>query len=96
MPDSHPQDSPDYSGLPGSGHEDAQAADAVRAVTAWYAASIGAESSKPDPDPDRIARWSAALKDVGADRNRLWSAGPEEAAEIAARYRALLRELTGR
>ncbi|MEV7177799.1 hypothetical protein [Kitasatospora sp. NPDC093679] len=93
MPDPQPHDSPDYSGLPTSGHEDTQALDAVQAVAAWYRAQIGAERAKPAPDTERIDHWTAALHATTADRIRLQAADLEEQTEIGARYTMLLAEL---
>ncbi|MEV6133222.1 hypothetical protein AB0M05_41590 [Streptomyces violaceusniger] len=89
MPDA---DSPDYSPLHSYG-DDEQALDAVREVTAWYAARIAAERRAPVPDEDRIQELSTARHKAVEDQARAEEAGPEEAARIAADYAARLQAL---
>ncbi|MEU9072377.1 hypothetical protein AB0D60_36510 [Streptomyces sp. NPDC048306] len=68
----------------------------VQAVSSWYAEEIMKERRAGTPDADRMAELKRQLALCGADQQALQDAGPEETAEIAARYAALARELEGK
>lgn len=79
---------------PLDGDEDQLARDAVREVIAFYNARIAAERRAPVPNDERIEQLKAARQAAIDDQTRLDTAGPGDAARIAADYAARLKGLT--
>ncbi|MER7827005.1 hypothetical protein ABTX85_31100 [Streptomyces sp. NPDC096097] len=79
---------------PLDGDEDQLARDAVREVIAFYNARIVDERRTPAPDDERIKQLKAARQAAIDDQTRLDTAGPGDAARIAADYAARLQGLT--
>ncbi|WP_331739870.1 hypothetical protein OG590_39235 (plasmid) [Streptomyces goshikiensis] len=79
---------------PLDGDEDQLARDAVREVIAFYNARIAAERRVPVPDDAHIEQLKAARQAAIDDQTRLDTAGPGDAARIAADYAARLKGLT--
>lgn len=79
---------------PLDGDEDQLARDAVREVIAFYNARILDERRAPVPDEERIEQLKAARQAAIGDQTRLDTAGPGDAARVAADYAARLRGLT--
>ncbi|MFF3088704.1 hypothetical protein ACFVRB_27195 [Streptomyces nojiriensis] len=79
---------------PLDGDEDQLARDAVREVIAFYNARIAAERRTPVPDGGHIEQLKAARQAAIDDQTRLDTAGPGDAARIAADYAARLKGLT--
>ncbi|MCF3143799.1 hypothetical protein [Streptomyces platensis] len=65
-------------------------------VSTLYAEQIVTERRAAVPDPERLKILKEQLAACAADREALQDAGPQEVAEIAARYAARARELGGR
>ncbi|WP_327732977.1 hypothetical protein OG749_03005 [Streptomyces nojiriensis] len=80
---------------PLDGNEDQLARDAVREVIAFYNTRILDERRAPAPDGERIEHLKAARQAAIDDQTRLDTAGPGDAARIAADYAARLKGLTG-
>ncbi|WP_336054765.1 hypothetical protein [Streptomyces sp. CA2R101] len=64
-------------------------------VSTLYAEQIVIERRAAAPDTERLKALKEQLAACAADREALQEAGPEEVAEIAARYAARARELGG-
>ncbi|MFJ3840617.1 hypothetical protein ACWGHM_37145 [Streptomyces sp. NPDC054904] len=79
---------------PLDGDEDQLARDAVREVIAFYNTRITAERRSSMPDDERIEQLKAARQAAIDDQSRLETAGPGDAARIAADYAARLKGLT--
>ncbi|MFI5753074.1 hypothetical protein ACIBBE_46420 [Streptomyces sp. NPDC051644] len=67
----------------------------VQNVSTWYMAEIRKERGSAGPDSERLKTLKEELAACAADLLALQDAGPEEAAEIAARYAARSQELGG-
>ncbi|MFI1502576.1 hypothetical protein [Streptomyces platensis] len=67
----------------------------VEAVSSLCAEQIIIERRAAAPDQERLNALKEQLAACAADREALQEAGPEEVAEIAARYAARARELGG-
>lgn len=67
----------------------------VQDVSAWYSQQIIKERRAPVPDTGRLELLKAGLAQCAADQQLLQDAGPDEVAEIAARYAARSSELKG-
>ncbi|MGW7641959.1 hypothetical protein [Streptomyces decoyicus] len=70
-----------------------QAAEAMRAVLAWYAGQVLKERRAPMPNPAHIEELTAAWEAARADQSRLAEASPEETARLASHYAAQYRKL---
>ncbi|WP_432040424.1 hypothetical protein [Streptomyces cucumeris] len=68
----------------------------VQDVSAWYAEQIMKERRAPEPDTELLTTLKEQLAACAADREALQDAGPQEVAEIAARYAARASELDGK
>jgi uncharacterized protein len=73
----------------------AAAADAVSRVRAWYTQQTMAEQRSAAPSATRLEELVAHRSACTRDLDRLDEADPQEIAQIAAHYTALLKELTG-
>ncbi|MFE4540263.1 hypothetical protein ACFRKB_35220 [Streptomyces scopuliridis] len=67
----------------------------VQDVSNWYAEQIMKEQRAPGPASERLKTLREELAMCAADLQALQDAGPEEVAEIAARYAARSQELGG-
>ncbi|WP_262505803.1 hypothetical protein [Streptomyces sp. TRM68367] len=67
----------------------------VQEVSAWYSEQIAKERRAAVPDAEQLKILTAGLAACAADQQALEDAGPEEVAEIAARYAARSQELKG-
>lgn len=77
-------------------HVSPEAADRlVQEASGLYGQLIIKERRADTPDPERLKALKEGLAECAADREALEDAGPEEVAEIAARYAARARELGG-
>ncbi|NUK12521.1 hypothetical protein HRW18_32020 [Streptomyces lunaelactis] len=65
----------------------------VQEVSTWYAEQIIKERRAAVPDTERLTALKEELAACAADQQALQDAGPEEVAEIAARYAAHAKEL---
>ncbi|MEV3926452.1 MULTISPECIES: hypothetical protein [Actinomycetes] len=75
-------------------HVSPEAADRlVQEVSGLYGQLIIKERRADTPDTERLKALKEGLAECAADREALEDAGPEEVAEIAARYAARAREL---
>ncbi|MBT1185205.1 hypothetical protein HET69_14600 [Streptomyces sp. CJ_13] len=79
---------------PLDGDEDQLARDAVREVIAFYNARLASARRTPVPDDAHIEQLKAARQAAIDDQTRLDTAGPGDAARIAADYAARLKGLT--
>ncbi|MGW7441274.1 hypothetical protein [Streptomyces sp. NPDC054849] len=70
------------------------AEEAVLAVTRWYAEQIRKEQQS-GADPERLKTLKDGMAVCVADLEALRDGGPEEAAEIGARYAVRAQELEG-
>ncbi|GHH55398.1 hypothetical protein [Streptomyces candidus] len=100
MNDPTPHDPAPASGSPEPRPVSHEAAlELVGQVIAWYRRQIQAERRAPEPDQERLAALAAGEREAAKDETALEDA-PEGAdaaqiSRIAARYAALLEELTG-
>ncbi|MEU9418355.1 hypothetical protein [Streptomyces sp. NPDC048272] len=67
----------------------------VQDVSNRYVEQIMKEQRASAPDPERLKDLKEGLAACAVDLETLLDAGPEEVAEIAARYAALAQELEG-
>ncbi|MFC4506077.1 MULTISPECIES: hypothetical protein [Streptomyces] len=67
----------------------------VQDVSTWYFEQIVKERRAAVPDTERLELLKAGLAECAADQQALEDAGPDEVAEIAARYAARSQELRG-
>lgn len=67
----------------------------VKKVSLWYAEQIMKEQRAAGPDPERLKTLQEGSVACAVDLETLLDAGPEEVAEIAARYAARSKELGG-